>query len=115
MNDLKPLIEKVIKFRNDRDWKQFHNPKDVAISLVLEATEYLELFQWKNEKEIQKYINENKESLSDELADILYYVLLACYDLNINPENALLNKMKKNGDKYPVNKSKGKHTKYNKL
>jgi NTP pyrophosphatase (non-canonical NTP hydrolase) len=115
MNDLKSLTEKVLKFRNDREWKKFHNPKDVALSLVLEASEYMEHYQWKSENEIKEYIRVNKVALSDELADVLYWVLLACHDLEINPGSALLEKMKKNEKKYPIRKAKGKHTKYNKL
>jgi len=115
MNDLKELTNKVIKFRDDRDWKQFHNPKDLAISLSLEAGELMEHFQWKNKEEIEKYIVEHKEEIADELADVFYWVLLIANDLNIDPAKALQKKLKKNEEKYPVEKAKGKHTKYNKL
>ncbi len=115
MSDIKRLKEKIKKFRDERDWKQFHNPKDVALSLVLEAAELLELFQWKNQKEIEEYIRTNKEDIGEELADVLYWVLLMCNDLEINISEALEKKIKKNERKYPVDKTKGKHTKYNKL
>ena len=115
MSDIKTLTEKIIKFRDARNWKQFHNPKDVALSLTLEAGEYMEHFQWKNEKEIKEYIKKNKEALGDELADVLYWTLLACYDLDIDPAKALEKKLEKNEKKYPVKKAKGKHTKYTEL
>lgn len=115
MSDIRKLTEKITKFRDKRDWKQFHNPKDIAISLVLEASEVLEHFQWKSKEEIEKYIKSNKEEIGEELADVLYWVLLMCNDLNINIEEVLEKKIKKNEKKYPIEKAKGKHTKYNKL
>ena len=115
MSDIKELTKKIKKFRDERDWKQFHNPKDVALSLVLEATEVLEHFQWKNEKEIEEYIKSNKNEIGKELADVLYWVLLISHDLNIDIEKVFKNKMSENKKKYPVKKSKGKHTKYTKL
>lgn len=113
MSDLKKLTEKIITFRDERDWKQFHNPKDVALSLVLEAAEVLEHFQWKNQDEIQIYIEKNKEEIGEELADVFYWVILMCHDLKIDLHDALSNKLKKNEKKYPVEKARGKHTKYN--
>ena len=115
MAEIKQLIKKIIKFRNNRDWKQFHNPKDVAISLVLEATEILEFFQWKNKKEVEVFLKSNKNNVSDELADVLYWVLLMSNDLGIDIKKALEQKLKKNAKKYPIEKSKGKHNKYTEL
>lgn len=109
------LTKKIMKFRDARDWKQFHNPKDVALSLVLEAGEVMEHFQWKTTEEITKYVVTNKDDISEELADVLYWVLLMSHDLKINVIDALEKKIKKNEDKYPVKKVKGKHIKYNKL
>lgn len=106
------LTEKIIAFRNARDWKQFHNPKDVSISLSLEAAELLEHFQWKNAAEIEKHIKSHKTEISDELADVLYWVLLLGHDLKIDVLAALDKKLKKNAKKYPVSKAKGRHTKY---
>lgn len=113
--DIKDLTQRIIAFRDARDWKQFHNPKDVALSLVLEAGEVMEHFQWKNKEEMEKHVIENKEDIADELADVLYWVLLMSNDLKIDVLDALEKKIKKNEDKYPVEKAKGKHTKYNKL
>lgn len=115
MSDLTDLQQLVVGFRDERDWSQFHNPKDVAISLVLEATELLEHFQWKSENEIKKHLDTNKEDVSDELADVLYWVLLIANDLNIPLDKALRSKLAKNASKYPVDKAKGKHTKYTEL
>lgn len=112
MPDIKNLIEKIIIFRDARDWKQFHNPKDVALSLVLEATEVMEHFQWKNEKEIEEYIESHKDEVAEELADVLYWVLLMSHDLNINIISALNKKIQKNKRRYPIEKAKGRHAKY---
>jgi NTP pyrophosphatase (non-canonical NTP hydrolase) len=113
--NLQNLIDRIIAFRDARDWKQFHNPKDVALSMVLEAGEVMEHFQWKSKEEMDFYVIENKEEIGDELADVMYWVLLMSYDLNIDILDSLEKKIKKNEDKYPVDKAKGKHVKYNKL
>lgn len=115
MSDIKGLTEKIKKFRDERNWKQFHNPKDMALSLVLEATEVLEHFQWKSKEEIEKYIKSNKKEIGEELVDVLYWVLLMCNDLGIDIKEAFEKKLKKNEKKYPVEKVRGKHIKYNKL
>ena len=112
---MKKLTEQVVKFRDARNWKQFHNPKDLAISLCLEASEVLEHFQWKNAEEISAHIKKNKKEVSKELADVLYWVLLMANDLDIDIEKAFALKMKENNKKYPVKKAKGKHTKYTEL
>jgi NTP pyrophosphatase (non-canonical NTP hydrolase) len=113
--DIKDLTERIIAFRDARDWKQFHNPKDVALSLVLEATEVMEHFQWKNVSEIEEHIKNKKEAIGEELADVLYWVLLMSHDLQIDIREALEKKLKKNEEKYPEDKARGKHTKYTEL
>ena len=115
MKYINNLTKRIIDFRDARDWKQFHNPKDLALSLVLEATEVMEHFQWKNKEEIEKYILTNKKDIGEELADVLYWVLLMSHDLKIDVLDALEKKIRKNEEKYPVEKARGKHTKYNKL
>jgi dCTP diphosphatase len=115
MTDLDKLQELVVGFREERDWKQFHNPKDTAISLLLEASEFLEHFQWKNETEVADHIREKKSAVSEELADVLYWVLLISHDLDISLDSALRAKIEQNRLKYPVEKAKGKHTKYTSL
>lgn len=115
MSDIKKLTDLIVSFREARDWKQFHNPKDCAISLSLEASELLEHFQWKTSTEIEEYIKTNKEDIAEELADILNWVLILSHDLGINIGDAFEKKLIKNAEKYPVEKAKGRHTKYNQL
>ncbi|MFA7216838.1 MAG: nucleotide pyrophosphohydrolase [Candidatus Paceibacterota bacterium] len=115
MSNIKDLTKRIIVFRDARDWKQFHNPKDLALSLVLEATEVMEHFQWKNKEEMEEHLKTHKEDVADELADTLYWILLMGNDFNIDVLKALDKKLKKIEEKYPVEKAKGRHTKYNKL
>ena len=115
MSQIKQLTQKIKHFRDDRDWKQFHNHKDLALSLVLEATEVLEHFQWKSPQEVEQHGKECKDELADELADVAMYLFELSDNLGIDLPTAMSNKMKKNALKYPVHKAKGKHTKYNKL
>lgn len=112
---IEDLSKEVVKFRDDRDWKQFHNPKDSSISLLLEATELLEHFQWKNGEDLNEYVNKNKDQIADELADILYWILLISNDLNIDMSKAFMQKLIKNNQKYPIEKSKGNSLKYDQL
>ena len=115
MTDLSELQNELHQFSLDRDWKQFHNPKDLAISLVLEATEVLEHFQWKNSDEIVQYLKSSKNEVSAELADTFYWLLVLSHDLEIDLIGALEAKMKHNAEKYPIEKSKGNHKKYTEL
>jgi dCTP diphosphatase len=115
MKEIDSLTERIIAFRDARDWKQFHNPKDVSLSLVLEAGEVMEHFQWKSEEEMERHIAEHKDEIGEELADVLYWVLLMSHDLDIDILDALERKVRKNEEKYPVEKAKGKHTKYTDL
>jgi len=109
------LTRQIVAFRDARDWKQFHKPKDVAISLVLEATELMEHFQWKDANESTKHVVNAKEEIGEELADVLYWVLLMSHDLNIDIAAALEKKIKKNEAKYPVEKARGSSAKYTEL
>lgn len=115
MGEIVELQQKVVQYRDARDWKQFHNAKDLALSLVLEATEVLEHFQWKNPEEIEAYLKTNKDDIGEELADVLYWVLLASHDFNIDIVKAFNKKMIQNKKKYPVKKAKGSHKKYTEL
>ena len=106
------LIEKIIQFRDDRDWKQFHNPKDLAISLSLEASELLELFQWKTSDEtVAKSLTEMRE----ELADIIIYSVLFADIIGADIEEIISEKLEQNNRKYPVEKAFGKKEKYTEL
>lgn len=115
MSDIKSLTAKIIKFREERDWEQFHKPKDLALSLTLEAAEVLEHFQWKSNEEIEKYIKTNKDDIGEELADVFYWILLLSYDLKIDLIKTFNKKMKQNAKKYPVEKVKGSKKKYTEL
>jgi NTP pyrophosphatase (non-canonical NTP hydrolase) len=115
MNELTDLQERYVKFRDERDWEQFHTPKDLAISLLLEASEVLEHFQWRTPEEIKKYTQEHKTDISDELADVLSYVLLMAHALDIDLVKAAKEKLDKNEAKYPAHKARGNHKKYTEL
>lgn len=112
MSDLSELQRQIVKFRDERDWKQFHNPKDLSLSLLLEAAEVLEHFQWKNTEEMDAHVAEHREKVAEELADVLYWVLLIAHDLDINLAKAFQLKMAQNEAKYPLGKAKGNHKKY---
>ena len=115
MGEINEITAKIMQFRDARDWQQFHNHKDVALSLVLEAGEVLEHFQWKSAAEVERHGKEHKDELADELADVAWYVFELARDLDIDLGQAIASKMQKNAEKYPVDKCRGRHTKYNKL
>jgi dCTP diphosphatase len=112
---LRELTIKVIKFRDSRNWKQFHTPKDVALSIVLEAAELMEHFQWKNEQEQKDHSVNNKELIGEEISDVLFYLLLLSNDLDIDITDVFKKKLTKSAKKYPVKKAKGNHKKYTEL
>lgn len=114
-SEIKTLTRRICRFRDARDWKQFHNPKDIALSMMLEAGEVAEHFQWMSREEIERYAREHREEIGEELSDVLYWVLLLSYDLKIDLAKAFERKMQLNEKKYPVQKARGRHTKYNKL
>jgi NTP pyrophosphatase (non-canonical NTP hydrolase) len=109
MSDLKNITEALIKFRNERDWEQFHNSKDLAMALNIEAGELLENFLWKSHNEA------NKEKVKEELADVLAYSFLLAEKYDFDIKDIIFEKIKKNAEKYPVDKSKGNAKKYNEL
>ncbi len=114
-SQLGPLLDRIKAFNVARDWAQFHNPKDLAISLSLEASEVLEHFQWKSPKEMQSHLEKNGAEVADELADVLYWVLLMSDYFKIDIVEALDRKMSENEAKYPADKARGSHAKYNEL
>ncbi len=99
----------LLKFRDERDWAQFHNPKDLALALNIEAAELLELFLWKNAEDA------NVEKIKEELADVFSYALLLAEKYNLDVKQIILDKIKLNNAKYPVDKAKGTAKKYNEL
>ena len=112
---LSTLTQKIVAFRDDRDWAQFHNPKDLALSLVLESSEVLEHMQWANGEELRQRLAARHEAVGEELADVLYYTLLLAHDLGIDLSAAFEAKMAQNARKYPLEKARGSNKKYTEL
>ena len=108
----KALVQRIKIFCDERDWSQFHDPKNLAISLQLEAAEVLELFQWTKENQAKPG---HEEDMADELADVMYWLIMLANHYNIDITDALDKKMDKNEAKYPVEKAKGTAIKYNEL
>lgn len=106
---MKELMNKINQFRDDRDWRKFHNEKDLAISILLEASELLELFQWKNSDEV---VESSLEEIKEELADVFIYSFMMADNLNLDVEEIIKEKIKINAKKYPVELSKGNNKKY---
>ena len=104
---MKEITDRIIKFRDDRDWKQFQSLENLAKSISIESAELLENFQWDNNYDI--------EHVKEELADVLIYSYLMAITMDVDIKEIMLKKIEKNEEKYPVEKSKGKSTKYNKL
>ncbi len=113
--NIEKIREEIREFRDKRDWMQFHNPKNMAISISLEAAELLEHFQWKTAEESEAHVLAAKEAISDEIADIATYLIEFCDNTGIDLEQAIFRKLAKNNEKYPVEKSKGSAKKYTEL
>lgn len=109
VTDIQEITEALLKFRNERDWEQFHNPKDIALAISIEAAELLELFLWKNPEEA------NQEKIKAELADVLSFALLLAEKYEFDVKEIILNKIAHNAQKYPVEKAKGNAKKYDEL
>jgi NTP pyrophosphatase (non-canonical NTP hydrolase) len=106
------IVRKVLAFRQKRNWQQFHNPKDLAISISIESSELLENFQWKTSEEA---LHLKKDHIADELADVFIYSIYLAESLNLSIEELIQNKLTKNEVKYPVEKAYGKKDKYTDL
>ena len=109
MKDIGEITQALLKFRNERDWEQFHNPKDLALAINVEAGELLELFLWKNSE------NANTEKIKEELADVFAYAFLLAEKYKLDVKEIVLDKISKNGEKYPIEKAKGTAKKYDEL
>lgn len=108
-SDIKSIINKVVEFTTERDWDQFHNPKDLALALSIETAELNEVFLWKKPEEA------NLEKIKEELADVFTYAFLLADKCNLDIQEIILEKQKRNAEKYPVEKAKGVATKYTEL
>lgn len=100
MNEIKALVQKIDDFRDERNWRPHHNPKDLAISLSIEASELLEAFQWRTSEEAWE---ENQENIKEEIADVLIYALTLCSELDLDVEEIVVDKIRKNGIKHNIN------------
>jgi|SRR5690554_525750 len=109
MNDIKKITKELIKFRNERDWEQFHNPKDLALAINIESSELLEEFLWKKSEDARI------EKVKEELADVFTYSFLLAEKYNFDVKQIVFDKMSKNREKYPIEKAKGTAKKYNEL
>jgi NTP pyrophosphatase (non-canonical NTP hydrolase) len=109
MTDIDIILQALIKFRNERDWSQFHNAKDLALAINVEAGELLEVFLWKTAEEAKI------EKVKEELADVLAFSFLLAEKYGLDIKEIMLDKIRKNGEKYPVDKAKGTAKKYNEL
>jgi len=109
MKEIEELIQALLKFRNERDWEKFHNPKDLALAISIESAELLELFLWKNSEDA------NIEKVKEELADIFSFAFLFAEKYGFDVREIVLDKIKKNAEKYPIAKSKGTSKKYDEL
>lgn len=111
-DNVKDLILAAVAFRDERDWAQFHNPKELAMSISIESAELLQLMQWHKGEDLNRVIAEKHGHLKDELADVLFSVLLLANELKIDLGPAFLEKLRKTGAKYPMEKAKGSAKKY---
>lgn len=109
MSDIKKITNKLIEFRNERDWEQFHNPKDLALAINIESSELLEEFLWKKSEDAKI------EKVKEELADVFAYAFLLADKYDFDVKQIVLDKIKSNGEKYPIDKAKGTAKKYNDL
>lgn len=112
MDKYNKVIKELIQFRNERDWEQFHDSKNLALAISIEAAELNEVFLWKKDNEVE---NINKDRLKEELADVLSFAFLLAEKHNLDIFDIVSEKIKKNALKYPVEKSKGTAKKYNEL
>ena len=112
---LKTLLAAALKFRDEREWKQFHNFKDLAVTLCLESAEVLEHVQWKDAQALERHLAEQREQVADELADVLHVLLLLAEHAKVDLAAAFAHKLHKTAKKYPVEKARGSAKKYDQL
>jgi NTP pyrophosphatase (non-canonical NTP hydrolase) len=112
MDKYRNVIDELIKFRDERDWKQFHDSKNLALAISIESAELNEIFLWKNGEDAE---NVKVEKIKEELADVLSFSFLLAEKFGLDPFDIVSEKIKLNAAKYPIDKSKGKATKYNEL
>ena len=112
---IQETTKQICVFRDERDWMQFHNPKDLATAISIEASELLEHFLWKTPAQVDRHVLEKNEAVREEIADIAIYIFELAHNLNIDLTKAIEEKLAKNAVKYPVAKAKGSIKKYTEL
>ena len=112
---LDDLTRRIVAFRDARDWKRFHSPKNLAASISIEAGELLELFQWSSDATVASDLASRKPDVERELADVMIYCLLLAHDAGIDPGEAIARKLEENDAKYPAEKARGSRAKYTEL
>ncbi len=115
MDSITQITGKIREFRDERDWMQFHNPKEIAAAIAIESAELQEIFLWKDYPASETAARDKQEAVADEIADIAVYLFELADNLGLNLGEAVLSKMKKNAAKYPVEKARGSNRKYNEL
>jgi NTP pyrophosphatase (non-canonical NTP hydrolase) len=113
LSELESLSRQLAEFARERDWEQFHSPKNLAMALTVEAAELLEIFQWQSEQQSREADRATRERAGEELADILLYSLLLCDKLDIDLAQAAQAKLQRNAEKYPADRVRGSARKYN--
>ena len=107
------VLTAVLEFRRKRNWEQFHTPKELAAAIAVEASELLEVFQWKSHEEVVRLLaSSSRERVTDEIADVVILLSYLCHDLGLDVNDAVRSKLKKNEAKYPIEKSYGNARKY---
>ncbi|MBM3346560.1 MAG: nucleotide pyrophosphohydrolase [Betaproteobacteria bacterium] len=109
------LLDELLAFRSERDWRQFHNPRTLAASISIEAAELLEHFQWAKDAELPDVVAKNREAIEHEIADVAMYLSLLCHDIGVSLEDAVGRKLALNRMKYPVDRARGRSTKHDRL
>ena len=115
MRDVQQVVDHIRKFRDERDWMQFHHPKEMAAGIAIEAAELMEIFLWKTEEEQVEIVESKREQIEEELADIGMFLLELADNLNVDLLAAIDAKIEKNAKKYPIDKAKGRSDKYTEL
>ena len=115
INPRQELMQSLLKFRDARDWSQFHTPKNLAVALVAEASELLSLFQWTSDAELEARCREKRSDIEQEIADVYIYLLFLAHELGIDLDEVAAEKMKLNAEHYPADKAKGNARKYTEL
>ncbi|MHB1323328.1 MAG: nucleotide pyrophosphohydrolase [Coriobacteriia bacterium] len=115
MPELDELTRQIVEFRDARDWKQYHSPRNLAASICIEAAELLECLQWSSDETLTEDLSRRRDEIEEEIADVLIYALLMAHDAGIDPAGSISRKLAKNDAKYPAEKAKGRREKYTEL